>query len=69
MAIKPWQGQCDLTRCNGAKLLGVKSLVVKSHSGVSGHAFSQASSMLIEKMPNYSSAFFDDLLRLFDSTV
>lgn len=61
-AVKQWQQACDPARYNGAQLLGVNGLVVKSHGGVSGHAFSQALLMLVEQIKKQSSVPFDDLL-------
>jgi len=61
-AVKQWQQAYDPARYNGAQLLGVNGLVVKSHGGVSGHAFSQALLMLAEQIKKQSSVPFDDLL-------
>lgn len=63
-AIQLWQTQSDPARYNGAQLLGVKGLVVKSHGGVDGHAFSQALAMLVEQVKRQSNTCFEELLGL-----
>lgn len=63
-ALTQWHDQCDPARYNGAQLLGVKGLVIKSHGGVSQHAFSQSLLMLIEQIQNQSNASFDELLSI-----
>jgi len=60
--IKQWQQVCDPARYNGAQLLGVNGLVVKSHGGGSGHAFSQALIMLVEQIKKQTNISFDELL-------